>query len=203
MDRFELWRNEAAKFGIEPEQLVSILRRDGQVLAPAERDRLIAERMAALPRQLTENESVFEKRQLYAAVASGLVGTGAGAERIEAEVAAVVANRAIVELGRDDLDQPLYSTPEMVRIERELVTLTQRLSRRQHAAPDPKRVAALCREHGLSAEQIAAAMAATDRRSIAIAEGAPGSGKSLMLKSIVSAYCRHARDRLRYGVAHR
>ena len=188
VDRFELWRNEAAKFGIEPERFVASLRRDGQVLDPAERDRLIAERMAALPRQLTENESVFEKRQLYAAVASGLVGTGAGAERIEAEVAAIVANRAIVELGRDDLDQPLYSTPEMIRIERELVTLTQRLSRRKHSAPDPKRVAAHCREHGLSAEQTAAALAATDQRSIAIAEGAPGSGKSLMLKSIVAGY---------------
>jgi conjugative relaxase-like TrwC/TraI family protein len=188
VDRFELWRNEAARFDIEPERFVPSLRRKGQELDAADRDRMIAVRMAALPRQLTENESVFEKRQLYAAVASGLVGTGAGAERIEAEVAAIVANRGIVELGRDDLDQPLYSTPEMVRIERELVTLTQRLSRRHHAAPDPKRVAALCREHGLSGEQTAAALAATDRRSIAIAEGAPGSGKSLMLKSIVSAY---------------
>jgi conjugative relaxase-like TrwC/TraI family protein len=188
VDRFELWRNEAAKFGIELERFVAGLRRDGQMLDPAERDRLIAERMAALPRQLTENESVFERRHLYAAVAAGLVGTGAGGERIEAEVAALVANQAIVELGRDDLDQPLYSTPEMVRIERELVALTQRLSRRQHAAPDRKRVAALCNEHGLSAEQTAAALAATDRRSIAIAEGAPGSGKSLMLKSIVAGY---------------
>ena len=180
--------NEAARFDIEPERFVSSLRRKGQELDAANRDRMIAERMAALPRQLTENESVFEKRQLYAAVASGLVGTGAGAERIEAEVAAIVASRAIVELDRDDLDQPLYSTPEMVRIEREQATLTQQLSRQKHSAPDPKRVAALCREHGLSAEQTAAALAATDRRSIAIVEGAPGSGKSLMLKSIVAGY---------------
>jgi conjugative relaxase-like TrwC/TraI family protein len=191
IERFDLWRNEAARFGIEPERFVSSLRRQGQELDTAGRDRMIAERMAALPRQLTENESVFEKRHLYAAVASGLVGTGAGAERIEDEVAALVAHQAIVELSRDDLDQPLYSTPEMVRIERELVTLTHRLSRRQHAAPDPKHVAALCKNRGLSAEQTAVALAATDRRSIAIAEGAPGSGKTTMLKPIVDAY-RHA-----------
>ena len=191
VDRFDLWRAEAARFGIEPERFVASLRRDGQVLDPAERDRLIAERMAALPQQLTENESVFEKRHLYASVAAGLVGTGAGGERIEAEVAALVAHRAIIELGRDDLDQPLYSTPEMVRIEHDLVTLTQRLSRRDHLAPDPKLVAALCKTQGLSAEQTGAALAATDRKSIAIAEGAPGSGKTTMLKPIVEAY-QHA-----------
>lgn len=191
VDRFDLWRQEAARFGIEPQRFVASLRRDGQMLDPAERDRLIAERMAALPQQLTENESVFEKRHLYASVAAGLVGTGAGGERIEAEVAALVAHQAIIELGRDDLDQPLYSTPEMVRIERGLVTLTQRLSRRDHLAPDPKLVAALCKTQGLSAEQTGAALAATDRKSIAIAEGAPGSGKTTMLKPIVEAY-QHA-----------
>lgn len=187
VDRFDLWRQEAARFGIEPEHFVASLPRDGQTLDPAERERLIAERMAALPQELTENESLFEKRHLYASVAAGLVGTGAGGERIEAEVAALVSHQAIIELGRDDLDQPLYSTPEMVRIERELVTLTQRLSRRYHLAPDPKLVAALCKNRGLSAEQTGAALAATDRKSIAIAEGAPGSGKTTMLKPIVEA----------------
>ncbi|OYU86689.1 MAG: hypothetical protein CFE29_28450 [Bradyrhizobiaceae bacterium PARB1] len=185
-DRFELWAEESAPF-LDAERLIADLRttrgRDLQ-----EQESQIAECVAQIPSLLTEHESVFERRHLYAAVATSLVGTGADAARVEQEVERLVEVRQIVELGRDALQQPVYSTPEQILVERKLVAVTERLMHEHRAAPDRKRVLQLCRAHGLSAEQTHAAQIATSSAAIAVIEGAAGAGKSTTLAAIVEAY---------------
>ncbi|MEW6151594.1 MAG: MobF family relaxase [Pseudomonadota bacterium] len=185
-DRFELWAQEAAPF-LDVDRLVENLR-TSRTWDPAEQERLIAESVAAVPAQLTERESVFERRHLYAAVATSLVGTGADPLRVEREVERLIEAGRIVELGRDALQQPLFSTPEQIAIERELVTVTERLAVEHRAAPNPEYVLQLCRAHGLSAEQTHAALMATTSAAIAVIEGAAGSGKTTTLAVIVAAY---------------
>ncbi len=187
-DRFELWAEEAAPF-LDVERLVANLR-TCRTLSQAEQEKLIAERVAAVPAELTEHESVFERRHLYAAVATALVGTGAPAMRVEQEVDRLLEAGRVVELGRDALQQPVYSTPEQIAIERELVAAAERLTREHRAAPDPEYVLQLCRERGLSAEQTLAAQMATSSAAIAVIEGAAGSGKSTTLAAIVAAYAQ-------------
>jgi conjugative relaxase-like TrwC/TraI family protein len=185
-DRFGLWADEAVPF-LDVDRLMANLRAP-RTWDPAEQEKLIAERVATVPSQLTEHESVFERRHLYAAVATSLVGTGADALRVEREVDHLIQARGIVELGRDALEQPVYSTPEQIAIERELVTVAERLAREHRTAPDPEQVLRLCRERGLSAEQTHAAQMATSSAAIAVIEGAAGSGKSTTLAAIVAAY---------------
>ncbi|MBR0818891.1 MobF family relaxase [Bradyrhizobium liaoningense] len=185
-DRFELWAEEAAPF-LDVDRLVTNLR-TSRTWDPAKQEKLIAARVAAVPAELTEHESVFERRQLYAAVATALVGTGADAMRVEQEVDHLLETGRVVELGRDSLQQPVYSTPEQIAIERELVSVAERLAREHRAAPDPEHVLQLCRERGLSAEQTHAAQMATSSAAIAVIEGAAGSGKSTTLATIVAAY---------------
>lgn len=184
-DRFELWAQEAAPF-LDVDRLVENLR-TSRTRDPAEQEKLIAERVAGVPAQLTEHESVFERRHLYAAVATSLVGTGADAPRVEREVERLIAAGRIVELGRDALQQPLFSTPEQIAIERELVTVAERLAREHRAAPDAEHVLQLCRARGLSAEQTHAAHMATTSAAIAVIEGAAGSGKTTTLSVIIAA----------------
>jgi conjugative relaxase-like TrwC/TraI family protein len=186
VDRFDLWAEEAAPF-LDVGRFVQNLR-TSRTWDPAEQVRLIAERVAAVPALLTEHESLFERRHLHAAVATSLVGTGADAIRVEQEVSRLIEVGGIVELGRDALQQPVYSTPEQIAIERELVTVAERLMGERCAAPDPEHVLRLCRDHGLSAEQTHAAQMATTSVAIAIIEGAAGSGKSTTLAAIVAAY---------------
>jgi len=185
-DRFELWANEAAAF-LTVDRFVESLRTHREI-DPARREGIIAERVAAVPGELTEHESVFEKRHLYAAVASCLVGTGADAARVEVEVDRLIEAGTVVELGRDALQQPVYSTPEQIAIERELVELAERLSREHQPAPNPDHVMRLCRERGLSEEQTRAAQAATSSTAIGVIEGAAGSGKTHLLASVVAAH---------------
>ncbi|WP_420967123.1 MobF family relaxase [Bradyrhizobium sp. B120] len=185
-DRFALWAEEAAPF-LDVDQLIENLRTDW-TWNHTEQEKLIAERVAAVPAQLTEHESLFEKRHLYAAVATSLVGTGADAIRVEQEVDRLIEAGRIVELGRDALQQPVFSTPEQIAIERELVTFAEHLAQEHRAAPDPEHVLQLCRERGLSAEQTHAAQMATTSAAIAVIQGAAGSGKSTTLAAIVAAY---------------
>lgn len=185
-DRFELWAQEAAPF-LDVDRLVENLR-TSRTRDPAEQERLIAESVAAVPEQLTEHESVFERRHLYAAVATSLVGTGADPLRVEQEVERLIEAGRIVELGRDALQQSLFSTPEQIAIERELVTVTERLALEHRAAPDAEHVLQLCRARCLSPEQTHAALMATTSAAIVIIEGAAGSGKTTTLAAIVAAY---------------
>lgn len=185
-DRFELWAEEAAPF-LDVDRLVANLR-VSRTWDQAEQEKLIAQRVASVPAELTETESVFERRHLYAAVATALVGTGAEASRVELEVGRLVEAGQIVELGRDVLQQPVYSTPAQIAIERDLLVVTERLIGERRDAPDPERVVRLCREHGLSAEQTRAAQMATTSAALAVIEGAAGSGKTTTLAAIVAAY---------------
>jgi ATP-dependent exoDNAse (exonuclease V) alpha subunit len=117
-----------------------------------------------------------------------LVGTGVDADRVEQEADRLIADGRVVELGQDGLQQPAYSTPELIAIERELVALAERLVEERRAAPDPDDVVQICRDHGLSAEQTQAAVMATTSAAIAVVEGAAGSGKTTTLAAIVAAY---------------
>lgn len=190
IDRFELWAEEAAPF-LDVDRLVENLRTPW-TRYHAEQEALIAERVVAVPAQLTEHESVFERRHLHAAIATSLVGTGADATRVEQEVSRLIEAGGVVELGKDGLQQPVYSTPEQIAIERELVALTERLVGQRRAAPDPDHVLQLCRDHGLSTEQTRAALRATTPAAISVIEGAAGSGKTTTLAAIVAAYSDQA-----------
>jgi conjugative relaxase-like TrwC/TraI family protein len=185
-DRFALWAEQATRF-IEIEHFVAALQTYREP-DPIERDKAIAERIAAIPAQLTEHESLFEKRHLYAAVATALVGTGAGIERVDVEVERLVETGVVIELGRNALEQPVYSTAAQIAIERDLVIICKRLLNQRRTAPDAERVLQLCRAHGLTHEQTQAAQAATTSAAIMILQGAAGAGKTTTLAAVVDSY---------------
>jgi hypothetical protein len=108
-----------------------------------------------------------------------MVGTGLAAERAEVEVDRLLRESTFLEIGRDALGLPSYSTPEMLAIEREVVATAQSLAVRSWRAVHPDDRASRCKTAGLSAEQTEAAFAAAAGTAIAIVEGAPGAGASL------------------------
>jgi conjugative relaxase-like TrwC/TraI family protein len=194
VDRFAMWADQASQF-VDVERYVADLQTYREP-DPAEREAVIAERMAALPNQLTEHESLFEKRHLLAAIGTALVGTGVGTERIDLEAQRFIERGRVVQIGRDKLGQPIYSTPEQIALERELLALTERLLGQTRRAPDAARVVELCRAHGLTDEQANAARAATTASAISVVEGGPGVGKTTMLRSLVEAYLETGATRI-------
>jgi conjugative relaxase-like TrwC/TraI family protein len=114
-DRFEIWREQAQQLGVDVEHFVERVR-TGRDLSDYDREALIAQRLAEVPSRLTEKESVFERRHLMAVVASSLVGTGAGPERVDDEIERLMQTGEIVQLGQDIHGHGLYSTPELLSV---------------------------------------------------------------------------------------
>jgi conjugative relaxase-like TrwC/TraI family protein len=184
----EVWAEAAQSVGIDVAAFTERLRDQTRVFDREASERLLSERLAALPASLTEHESVFERRELLRSVSAAIVGTGLPAERAQGEVERLLRESAVLEIGRDALGLPCYSTPEMIAIEREVVATAQSLASRSWQAVDRDDLAIRCKAARLSAEQTEAVSAAADGSAIAIIEGAPGAGKTTTLAPIVDAY---------------
>lgn len=185
-DRFKMWKEMAATQGFEPERVVEGARTAVAPAAAPEHD--IRARLRIIPEQLTQTESVFERRQLVAAVATALTGSDASADRIEQDVRSLIETRSVVELGADAIGEMRYSTPEMIRLEREILTIARKLSTRSLPIPDRALADRLVVEGNLSGEQADAVSVATAGSAIAVIEGAAGSGKTTSLRPIVDAH---------------
>lgn len=190
--RFVLWRDIAQECGHEAGRLVELaFQLHGHIAGletEALRGQAALDRLQAVPDQLTQPESVFERRQLMAAVASALVGSGLPVERAERAVEALIGDGSVVELGADAIGEMRYSTPDMIRIEREILAMAQTLSARSMPAPDRDLARQLVSDNALNSEQADAVAVATSCTAIAVIEGAAGSGKTTSLRSIVEAH---------------
>lgn len=194
--REEIWAEAAKARGIDVEHYVDNLRRPDRTLDHEASERLLVGRLAELPRSLTENQSVIERKDLLRAVASALVGTGLPTTRIDVEIQRLLDTQAFVEIGRDQLDRPRYSTPEMLLLEREVVACAARLAARDGFALDADSVRVRCSQAGLSDEQTEAALAMTGASAICVVAGAPGSGKTTTIGPIVSLYRENGQRRV-------
>lgn len=154
---------------------------------PHARQRL-ADRLKALPAALTQTENVIERRELLRATYAAFVGLGLPTAEADVALDRMVASGSVIEIGRDALGAPLYSTPEALAVERNLVAVAQELASTAWHKVDGRDVEKLCAARGLNEEQIAAAQAAVGPSCLAIIEGAPGAGKTTTLSPIVAAY---------------
>lgn len=200
-DRFRYWRERASEQGLDA-PFPSPLGRE-TMPGPEERERLVRARIDALPGELTRTQSVFERRHLIAGVAAALVGTGAGPERVAVEMARLETEGRVCVLGRDRYDHAVFSTPELVAIERELVEHGRHLAAQAWAAVPKPALARACTAAGLSDEQRAAAASATGPRALALIEGAAGSGKTTTLKVVTHQYQQRGKTVLATATAWR
>lgn len=186
--RQQVWADAARSNGIDVDTFTERLRDQERAFDWQAAERLFAERIAVLPAMLTEHESVIDRRELVRSIAAALVGTGLPVERADIEVDRLVSRAAVIEIGRDAIGLPRYSTLEMLSIERQVVEFAQGLARRPWLAAGQDDVTRRCRKAGLSAEQTQAVRSAANGSAIAIIEGAPGAGKTSTLAPLVDVY---------------
>lgn len=186
-DRRATWNEAARRIGFDATEAASGRHRSLET-SLGQPGGVLAARLAELPRRLTENHSVLGRQDLFRAVAEAFVGTGIGAEGIETEVTRLLENGQFIAIGRDRLGLPHYSTPEMVRIEREVVEFATGLTRSGSFEIDRYALTAAGRRRGLSAEQMVAVRRITAPDRLAVVEGAPGTGKTTLLAPAVQAW---------------
>jgi hypothetical protein len=185
-DRGTVWREAAQSAGLDGDIRAALQRRSGSEFVAGDAGRIVAERLSTQPAELTQHESVIDRRELVRSVHAASVGLGLPLSRVDREVDQLVTSGTFVEIGREG--QARYSTPEMIAIERDLVATASRLAKRRGVGIDPADIKARSAAHRLSAEQTFAAEAATGPNTIVVVEGAPGSGKTTTLAPIVEAW---------------
>lgn len=186
-DRHRVWQRHAIERGFDPERIAAEVL-DVRTLEQGSLADVAAKLREDLPRQLTQTQSVFQRRELLAATAAALVGTDATAEDACRIAEDFVSSGAIVELGADAIGEMHYSTADMIKLEQEILTMAQTLATRALSIPDAEVRDRLVIESHLSAEQSAAVCAATSPAAIAVIEGAAGTGKTTSLRPIVDAH---------------
>ncbi|MET4788777.1 conjugative relaxase-like TrwC/TraI family protein [Bradyrhizobium japonicum] len=186
-DRFELWQGKAVELGLVPGLCVENLRGVPN-LDHGGRDETFEAALAKIPEVLTEHEATFSRIDVIRAVGTAHVGTAADPAHLMQRVDRLIASGRIVEIRKDQLKEPVYSTPEMVRLERETIDLAKQLANRRWSGPElvalnEKAVAA-----GLSGEQAAAANTLAEGRALALLQGKAGTAKTYSLKPLVAQF---------------
>ena len=198
---------------IEPTQHMGVhatqMERRGKPVSRVRLDEEAARRNAALIREqpeqvltiLTGEKSVFDRQD----VARALHRYIGEAEEFQNALAKVMASPALVELQAEQPDDSgrvvesaRYSTREMVAIERDMAVSADRMAGcRDHGVAARHVAAAVARQDGairlaggagLAAEQVAAIEAVTGPERIAVVVGLAGAGKSTMLAAAREAW---------------
>lgn len=187
LSREESWIAAARRIGFDPQATIELASGTRPELDIGAQNERLSEKLAHLPKLLTETKSVLSRRELFRAVAEAIVGSGFGVDRVELEVANLLERGQFLEIGRDRLGLPRYSTPEMIRIEREIVEMSARMASTSAFEISEKSTIA---RHGLdlSEEQQAAVLSAISPGRLALVEGAPGTGKTTLLAPAVATW---------------
>jgi conjugative relaxase-like TrwC/TraI family protein len=175
------WERELAEHGITAERLAAVCGSErGRPATAAEVDAILAE--LAGPEGLTEQASTFARRDVLDAVVKRLP-VAASAEQLQEQAEQVcdrfLAQRAIPVTRDRRLDERRWSTPELLALERRL--LTDAIERRQSGCgqvPEPILTGVLARHGSAGADQ--AAMVRDLCRAgdgVAVVVGRAGTGK--------------------------
>ncbi|MGJ4931565.1 MobF family relaxase [Bradyrhizobium sp. HKCCYLS2038] len=183
--RFALWRSKAAELGVDVPLCVERLhgQENGHSLGD-EAD--FAKALALLPQRLTEFEATFSRKDLIRAVANAYVGTLADPADLIQTVDQIIKTGAIVEIRRDPLNEPIYSTPEMIWLERETLLHARELADRQWSGINTDELQKKIVAASLSAEQAGVAAALAGPSALVLLSGKAGTGKNHALKPLIA-----------------
>lgn len=184
-DRFELWQRKAAELGLAPGLFVENLRTAPNIDRSGGDEELEAA-LAKIPELLTEHEATFSRIDLIRTVATAHVGTSANPAHLMQRVDQLIASGRIVEIRKDQLKEPVYSTPEMIRLERETVDLASELAKRLWRGPELAKLKDKADAAGLTNDQRVAVNTLADGRALSLLEGKAGTAKTYSLKPLVA-----------------
>ncbi|MHA6732215.1 MobF family relaxase [Devosia sp. A369] len=185
VDRHVFWREKCQELGFSPEQVIAQAREQSQRQVQNHLDQ--PDRIDAVLAQLTERDSTFERRELVAAIAAALIELP-DERTLDTELARLEAERHVIPLAHDGWGHAIYSTPEVIALERALFSAAQRLGALAIDAPHTDSVGVLLAGSGLNPEQAAAARIACSPVALTIIEGGPGVGKTTLLAPVTQAW---------------
>ena len=185
-NRFALWHAKARERGFEPSHVHDALTKNRDREPLRDRARTIDAHLVALPATLTQAEAAFPRRELLRQVAVAHVGTTADPDNLIARSDALVEHDLVREVRRSPLDEPVYSTPDMIAVEASVRLIAGELAARSWRGVDQDQLARAADVVALSDEQHDAVQALAQPTMLAFLEGRAGTGKTQALRPLVA-----------------
>ena len=178
------WRREAIEHGFTPEKVQEMLGHEQKRNKEAEFESAIDKSLESLTRE----NSTFTERELITALAVESQGRGVmGHEALEKAREVLTEDDRIVLIAEGR--ERVFSTKEMVELERELVARAENLDTTARKELSERTVSEAISSRTLTEEQKKAVLHLTDsKHGVALATGLPGTGKSYTLSAVRGAY---------------
>lgn len=182
---FERWEREGKAIGFSREVAEAYLNNKEHEPLTTEQITTIAD---LIPSYLTVTKSLFTEPQLYAAIGIKMQAKGDAAD-IQAAADYLFASDQLVQLGMDDNGNKVYSTSEMIALEKRMTAIARDSRNDAHVMATEAVDRAIINKVGMSAEQAEAVRHATqNERMVSIIEGAAGAGKSYTMDTVKEVY---------------
>jgi conjugative relaxase-like TrwC/TraI family protein len=184
---FNQWAQELDRYGLTMEVFEAIREPERKPMTP------LPLPLQSILEEAVNEKSVIRLQDVYLATAKASQEHGHDRDSIEQTVSQLVKDGSIVELGRDEAQSRLFSTPAMIHLEQELFKKAKYLQQQKQFALPVQQVEQamdqLEQRVGLvlSNEQAEAVKAAT-QSGLDILQGAAGAGKSTSMQAIKIAY---------------
>ncbi|MDV3502527.1 MobF family relaxase [Marinobacter sp. M-5] len=149
--------------------------------------------LTSIVEKVVEKQAVFRLQDLYFAIALEAQWNHADLRDIECTVKHLVEQQEVIALGRDEANNQLFSTPEMIGKEQELIRLADQLQQKaqyqlsEQIIQDAIQKQARRQGFALSDEQ-AEGVFSVCQSGLDILQGAAGAGKSTSMQAVKIAY---------------
>ena len=177
-ERKEFWHNEAKAAGLSTQ-----IKYSREPLTPEKIDnKTIVNSISA---KMVQGNSVFKKKDVIRNIAAGNVGK-VNTERTKQIFKEAQQQEKIIAIGTDKFGNTVYSTPEMIDLEKGMLKRIENMADKHRYDVDIKQ--AIERRPPLTQEQRIAIESACGKGSIAVVQGRAGTGKTTMLSAVKEAY---------------
>ncbi|GAA4084337.1 MobF family relaxase [Zhongshania borealis] len=182
---FQKWSQELDDFGFTFEDLQATRQNKREPTTPLP--------IQAILENAVAEQSVIRLQDAYLAVARSAQQHGHDRDSIEQTVMQLLTDGQLVELGRDEAKNLLFSTPAMIRLEQELFTQAQQLQQQSNFAIPTEQVQPAIDKiearngFPLSKEQ-AQAVHAVCLTGLDVLQGVAGGGKTTSVEAIKIVY---------------
>jgi Ti-type conjugative transfer relaxase TraA len=182
----EKWQSELNSFGLTNAYIEEHRSSSMRVLPPPEIDNMFS--------LLTEKVAVFRKQDIFQTIATQLQWLSLSANHINGLAGTLFSDGEIVKLGVDGKKNEIFTTRQMIRIEKELLEYASSLSSKSIYRLNKNSVNIAINSlekscgYQLSPEQKSALFSVCSEGDFGIVNGSAGSGKSSLMQALYSAY---------------
>ena len=177
-DCIKWWRNQARGAGLSTEIPCA-----NKALDPLKIDtKAITDN---LQEKIVRGNSIFREKDVIRNIATSGLGS-LNAEDIKKIFQEAQRAEQMIAIGKDKYGNTIYSTKEMIHMERNMLRTVENMAGKQRYDVDT--IQALNRRLHLTKEQCTAIESACSKSSIAVIQGRAGTGKTTMLSAVKEAY---------------